>query len=717
MIASCLHRLRTRKGGLEDGDADDKLPSARDALQLASLPELPAPEVISWPPHGEGRIMTALRACVREMRRGQSSKQLRAIPAKHRIAPHHGDAAAAAAADPSGEAGAEDPANDSHPTGRRGKSGPLSGATVRPTGLLTAIGQDYPMFRGRAQQDAHELLMCLLNGVEEEESRRLKTRADRRLRLVAAGGAPDRRVLDEGPAACPAPASALDVLRQHAGVLREQGGAVAETASCLEKEEEDGSDFHERVALTLGGGPRASCKTPLGLRGFATKTCLLGAARSSSSSSSSSGESKEDRPIQVPGKLARALMSCEAPRTPRPCTVVDDLFRGHYAQLSRCEHCGNLHVTVQDWLALEVPLAPPRPRRRPAASAQRQGAGSGSGSASGSAGSGSFGIHLSKRDKARLRRENDRRRKAGRPILGPDFKELPPHKQPKGTRQGGSGGSSGGMSRQELEMSSLLGLSGPQMKFLRKGQGSGGTGGGGVDVSPEARRARAAAAVRTIKPQPTESWLHFAKSKDKWSWLKEHADTELLDRYNINQPWKRLKKSHGGHKLDPIVQEAWQNLLREAGMLDDESSRSGDRTAGDSSKGADGSNQASSTADGNAARETRAIQEARAKATAEKEEKAKQDVEAAAARQAAVGLLARTRNESARRWASWDRGQERCKEVAQQCLVAAMDAASAAAATAGAATAPADRATGSGEIAAETKTSAESTNGVEELPG
>lgn len=78
---------------------------------------------------------------------------------------------------------------------------------MRPQALLNALGQDYPMFRGRAQQDAHELLMCLLNGVEDEESRRLKTRADRRLRLVAAGKAPGR-ALDDRRAARPLKASA-----------------------------------------------------------------------------------------------------------------------------------------------------------------------------------------------------------------------------------------------------------------------------------------------------------------------------------------------------------------------------------------------------------------------------------------------------------------------------------------------------------------------------
>ena len=87
-------------------------------------------------------------------------------------------------------------------------------------------------------------------------------------------------------------------------------------------------------------------------------------------------------------------------------------------------------------------------------------------------------------------------------------------------------------------------------------------------LTAEAKKARAAAAVRSIRPQPTDSWLHFAKAKDKWSWLKSNAEQSTMEKHGINEPWKRLRKSHGGTSLDPIIREVWEQLLRDAGMLD-----------------------------------------------------------------------------------------------------------------------------------------------------
>ena len=69
MVAPCLHRIRTRTGGLADGAADDDLPGAAEMLAMATAPELPNPDTAVWPPHGEGRITSALRTTIKEMRK------------------------------------------------------------------------------------------------------------------------------------------------------------------------------------------------------------------------------------------------------------------------------------------------------------------------------------------------------------------------------------------------------------------------------------------------------------------------------------------------------------------------------------------------------------------------------------------------------------------------------------------------------------------------
>jgi len=243
-----------------------------------------------------------------------------------------------------------------------------------------------------------------------------------------------------------------------------------------------GHDFHERVALTVGGRGALS-RVPLGLRSMANKSCLVGATTERSGSghtrvkcSTGTGDlddhdhstgSGGSGTSGMPLALAIGLMACEAPRRPKPCTFIDDLFRGSYAQMSRCEHCGNLHVTVQDWLALALPLSAPRRRIPPKSSTG--GSGSGAPSSKGTSSASLSSITLSKRDRARLRKENDKRRREGRPILGHDFTELPAHRQPKGTSMGSHSGTHGVPSRAELELMSVLNLPGDQVRFLKKG--------------------------------------------------------------------------------------------------------------------------------------------------------------------------------------------------------------------------------------------------------
>jgi len=61
----------------------------------------------------------------------------------------------------------------------------------------------------------------------------------------------------------------------------------------------------------------------------------------------------------VPPPLAWALLCREAKQIPEHVTVVDDLFRGHSANLTTCKMCGNLSVTCEEWVAIELQLHNP----------------------------------------------------------------------------------------------------------------------------------------------------------------------------------------------------------------------------------------------------------------------------------------------------------------------------------------------------------------------
>eukprot|EP00178_Gracilaria_changii_P018003 TRINITY_DN513_c0_g1_i1.p1 TRINITY_DN513_c0_g1~~TRINITY_DN513_c0_g1_i1.p1 ORF type:complete len:852 (+),score=136.50 TRINITY_DN513_c0_g1_i1:17390-19945(+) len=197
----------------------------------------------------------------------------------------------------------------------------LSSTSVfNPSKLFTEVGKKNPNFRGRAQQDSHELMRVLFDGVIEEERQRL-TKVHRGILLPTYD---DEEVSDSSSenSALASTTSSEDIA--------EECSVVDDTPVVFIGPQLPGesiSDISKASSCTDSNDAASSSQK---------------AVRPSSSKNSSSADSSEPEPIPAEKLL----------------TIIERTFGGTLSSTIVCKECGTKSSVTEPFLDLQLPLVP-----------------------------------------------------------------------------------------------------------------------------------------------------------------------------------------------------------------------------------------------------------------------------------------------------------------------------------------------------------------------
>lgn len=217
----------------------------------------------------------------------------------------------------------------------RPPAGRSSGAPVRPAALLSAIQERTPGFGGYRQQDAHELLRSLLDGLHQHLQQRHASATP-----PGQQQAPERMVIDECVLTDEAASGALVQASSPPG--DGSGGSTAIAAAV-------------DAAADAAAAPDAAAEPVIvSLDSEATGIDLLDAPTGGAGAHEASRPSSSpSRPTTAPSRPGTA-----APLpTRQPVTsAVQDMFEGALVSTVRCLRCGRTSHVLEPCMDLSLPL-------------------------------------------------------------------------------------------------------------------------------------------------------------------------------------------------------------------------------------------------------------------------------------------------------------------------------------------------------------------------